>query len=77
MEREDVERLVGLESSIARLEAKVDILLGVQKEQLDDMGIELKAAGERINKLERWRYGIGGSIVVALISLFKDQLPFV
>ncbi|MCX4800588.1 hypothetical protein OG594_02685 [Streptomyces sp. NBC_01214] len=64
--REHLERM-------ARIEAKVDALLA---QAAEDKITQVPAETEkRLNRLEHWRYGVSGAVLISLASLAATIPP--
>lgn len=71
LSREDAERIVRIEESSRRLEAKIDAVLLRQGEDRTDFQMRIRA-------LERWRYGTGAALLAGITYWAQpvlDALP--
>lgn len=75
MHREDIERIVRIEGSITRLESKLDMVIARFDSNVEDVKKDVDLHDGRIDSLEKWRYGIGGAIVIGVIGLIEMIIP--
>lgn len=61
---------------LASIETKVDFLVERAKEDRNESKKDRSEIRNRVRNLEAWRYGVGGSFVLALVSLISsDGIP--
>lgn len=76
MRREDVERIVRIEGSVQRLESKLDMVIAGFSNNIEDVKKDVDTHDSRLDSLEKWRYGIGGSLLLAVLAIINEIAPF-
>lgn len=75
MHREDIERIVRIEGSISRLESKLDMVIARFDSNVEDVKKDVDDHDTRIEGLEKWRYGVGGALIIGIISILEMVVP--
>lgn len=76
MRREDVERIVRIEGSVQRLEGKLDMVIAGFDNNIEEVKKDVDTHDSRLDSLEKWRYGIGGSLLLAVLAILNEIAPF-